>query len=299
VDNVHISVCICSYKRPQMLSHLLSCLQKQITENIFTYSAVVVDNDADQSARDAVTGWQDKSTIHIDYFCEPQQNIALARNKAVANAKGDFIAFIDDDEFPENTWLINMLKTQGRYKAAGVLGPVKPYFEVEPPKWIIRGRICERESFLTGTILKKATETRTGNVLLCKEVFKDREKPFNPEFGLTGGEDVDFFSRMMNKGFIFVWCDEASVYEVVSMDRFKKKYYVKKALLRGVVNSNKSSLLSMDTIKSAIALIIYTTALPFFLLFGQQHLFMKYLIKDCDHIGKILALLGFKIVTKR
>jgi len=282
-----------------MLSHLLSSLQQQITDNIFTYSAVVVDNDADQSARDVVTGWQDESTIPIDYFCEPQQNIALARNKAVENTKGDFIAFIDDDEFPENTWLVNLLKTQGKYKAAGVLGPVKPYFEVAPPKWIIKGKICERASFLTGTILKKPNETRTGNVLLRKELFKDREKPFNPEFGLTGGEDVDFFSRMMNEGLIFVWCDEAGVYEVVSMDRFEKKYYIKRALLRGVVNSNKSSLLSTDTVKSAIALITYTTALPLFILFGQQHLFMKYLIKDCDHIGKILGLLGFKIVTKR
>jgi len=281
-----------------MLSHLLSSLQQQITENQFSYSVVVVDNDANQSARDTVTDWQDKSAIQIEYFCEPQQNIALARNKAVKKARGNFISFIDDDEFPENTWLCNLLKAQREYKATGVLGPVKPYFEVAPPKWIIKGKICERSSYPTGTILRKPGETRTGNVLLSKEFLPDQKKPFNPEFGLTGGEDVDFFGRMMNEGLIFVWCDEAIVYEVVPPDRFTKKYYVKRALLRGVVNSNKTSLFSLDSVKSTIALVVYTTALPLLLLISQ-HLFMKYLIKDCDHIGKILGLFGFKIVTKR
>lgn len=281
-----------------MLSNLISKLQDQVTENQFTYSAVVVDNDSAQSAKDIVQIWQEKSTIQIDYHCEAEQNIALARNKAVANAKGNFIAFIDDDEFPENVWLINLLNTQNKHKAAGVLGPVKPYFEEKPPQWITKGRICERPTFPTGTLLRNQNETRTGNVLLSKVLFSDEEKPFNPEYGRTGGEDVDFFGRMLKKEFTFVWCNEASVYEVVPLDRFKRKYHIKRALLRGVVNSSKSSLLTMDTVKSTVALIVYTTALPFILLFGEHH-FMKYLIKDCDHLGKISGLLGFKIVAER
>jgi glycosyltransferase involved in cell wall biosynthesis len=281
-----------------MLSKLLSKLQDQVTEKQFTYSAVVVDNDVNQSAKDMVKNWQEKSAIQIDYHCELEQNIALARNKAVAKAKGNFIVFIDDDEFPENTWLINLLYTQNKYKSAGVLGPVKPYFEIEPPQWIIKSKICERPSFPTGTMLKNQKETRTGNVLLRKELFSDQENPFNREFGRTGGEDVDFFHRMMTKGFTFVWCNEACVYEIVPQERFKRSFYLKKALLRGKVNADKSSAFSMGTVKSAIAFISYTTALPFFLLFGQ-HLFMKYLIKDCDHIGKILGLCGIDTIKER
>ena len=40
-----------------------------------------------------------------------KQNIALARNKAIENAKGDFIAFIDDDEFPLDQWLLNHVQS--------------------------------------------------------------------------------------------------------------------------------------------------------------------------------------------
>ena len=39
-----------------MLFNLLSKLQDQVTENLFTYSVVVVDNDVNQSGKDIITG---------------------------------------------------------------------------------------------------------------------------------------------------------------------------------------------------------------------------------------------------
>src|SRR5437867_185465 len=102
----HIAVCVCTYKRPRFLSRLLADLRDQETRGLFTYSIVVTDNDRLQSASGVVREFAAASCIPIRYCVEPRQNIALARNKAVANAKGDFIAFIDDDEFPTQTWLL-------------------------------------------------------------------------------------------------------------------------------------------------------------------------------------------------
>jgi len=66
----------------------------------FTYSIVVADNDQLQSARPVVLEFRSASPIPVTYCAEPQQNIALTRNRAIANASGDYIAFVDDDEFP-------------------------------------------------------------------------------------------------------------------------------------------------------------------------------------------------------
>ena len=99
----HITVCICTFKRAAMLAHLLNELENQRTENLFTYSIVVIDNDADESAREAVDSFKRKSTIPVKYYVEPEQNIALARNRAVQNSNGNFLAFIDDDEFQRIT----------------------------------------------------------------------------------------------------------------------------------------------------------------------------------------------------
>ena len=281
-----------------MLSNLLSKLQDQVTDKLFTYSAVVIDNDIHQSGRNIITDWKKKSKIPIDYYCEPEQNIALARNKAVTNAKGNFIAFIDDDEFPDDTWLINLFRTQNQYQAAGVLGPVKPYFETEPPKWIIKGRICERPSFITGTIIEDPRITRTGNVLLDSSIFTNDKNLFDQKYGKTGGEDTDFFYRMLKQGFSFIWCNEACAYEIVPPERFERSYYIRRALMRGVVNSKKVTLFSTSSLKSLAAFLLYTISLPLFFFMGQ-HLFMKYLIKDCDHIGKLLGLCGIYLIKER
>ena len=294
----HISVCICTYKRPQLISNLLSKLQNQVTEDQFTYSVVVVDNDFNKSAKDTVNEWKQKSAIQIDYHCEPEQNIALARNKAVENSRGNFIAFIDDDEFPDNTWLINLFRTQNQYQVAGVLGAVRPYFEIEPPRWIIKGKICERPSFDTGTIIKDNNDARTGNVLLSRLIFCDEKNLFDTCYGKTGGEDSDFFSRVLKQGLVFVWCNEAPVYETVPPERFKRTYYLKRAMMRGIVVSKKTPFVSFGTVTSLVAFLSYTIALP--LLFLIRHdLFMKYLIRDCDHIGKLLGFCGIKAFNER
>jgi len=118
------------------LGKLLKGLEQQRTEELFTYSVVVTDNDPAQSAREFVKGFSSSSNLKLNYTFEPHPNIALARNKALANAEGDFIAFIDDDEYPESDWLLNLYKTCVERKGDGVLGPVQPYFENEPPAWV-------------------------------------------------------------------------------------------------------------------------------------------------------------------
>src|SRR5436309_8539340 len=96
----HISVCICTYKRASSLDRLLHKLETLMTDDLFTYSLVVVDNDHMASAHGVTTAFKARSRIGLIYLVEPEQNIALARNKAATNASGHYIAFIDDDELP-------------------------------------------------------------------------------------------------------------------------------------------------------------------------------------------------------
>src|SRR6185436_2437484 len=100
-DLPHISVCICTFRRLPFLRRLLAALAVQETGALFTYSVVVADNDPRQSAKPVVSDWSAAgSTMQVSYCLEPRQNIALTRNKALEHANGDFIAFIDDDEWP-------------------------------------------------------------------------------------------------------------------------------------------------------------------------------------------------------
>jgi succinoglycan biosynthesis protein ExoM len=54
----------------------------------------------------------------------------------------------------------------------------------------------------------------------------------------------------------------------------------------------------MSLIKSAVAIVLYTSCLPLFFVMGH-HVFMRYLIKIFDHLGKILAFLGIDLVKEK
>lgn len=296
VQAQHITVCICTYQRGALLRRLLTELDRQKTGGLFTYSAVVADNDESRSAEAVVREFSSASGMKVVYCSEPRQNIALARNKAVAHAAGDFVAFIDDDEFPAEDWLLNLFQTHATLGGQGVLGPVKPYFEVPPATWVTRGGFFDRPTHPTGYKLTW-TEARTGNVLFSRSILQGIDTPFRPEFG-TAGEDVDFFRRMMEKGFVFYWCNEAPVFEVVPQSRCKRGYLLRRAMLRGSNFPKHPRDRVKNAVKSLIAAPSYLLALPFLAMLGQ-HVFVKYLIKFVDHGGRLLAYVGLNPATRR
>ncbi len=291
-----ITICICTYKRPALLTRLLSKLEEQKTEDQFNYDIVIVDNDDQQSARETVNSFAKESKISIHYYVEPEQNIALARNKAIINATGDYVALIDDDEFPENQWLLNMFKAINNYQSDGILGPVLPHFEQEPPLWVLKGHFFDRPTHPSGYVLEWQN-TRTGNALLKKDIFKTSQKLFDPVFG-SGGEDRDFFKRMINEGYVFRWCNEAPVFETVPPSRWTRAVLLKRALLRGKMALNSAKSKHMSVLYSIVAIVIYSCCLPLFFILGQ-HIFMKYLIKTCDHLGKFFTFLGINVVKEK
>jgi glycosyltransferase involved in cell wall biosynthesis len=288
----HISVCVCTYKRPQFLQRLLSDLGTQETGGLFTYSIVVADNDQSRSAEPIVSRFAGTSQIPIKYCVEPQQSIAMTRNKAIESAAGDYVAFIDDDEFPIRTWLLILFQACFEHGADGVLGPVKRHFDENPPTWVIRGNFYERATYPTGLVIDWR-KGRTGNVLLKSHLFATDELPFRPEF--RQGEDQDFFQRMIEKGHRFVWCNEAVAYEVVPPIRWKRSFMLRRALLRGAMEPKTEGFGLRDIAKSAVAVPIYAVALPFAAVVGH-HKFMTLLVSLCDHLGKLLAVAGINLV---
>lgn len=295
-NRYHITVCICTYKRPDPLKQLLSKLQIQETDDLFEYSLVVVDNDRSASARQVVETFAQHSNIPISYYVEPEQNIALARNKAIENAKGEFLALIDDDELPISRWLVILFKALTHYDSDGILAPVLPLFEGEPPLWILKGHFFDRPTHPTGQVLDWKN-TRTGNALLRGGLFQKGNMWFNPAFG-SGGEDRDFFRRKIAEKHVFVWCNEAPVFEIVRPERWTRKVLMKRAFLRGKMALNPVGPMSSSILKSIAAIVAYSICLPLFFVLGH-HIFLQYLIKDCDHIGKVLAFLRIQLMEEK
>jgi succinoglycan biosynthesis protein ExoM len=291
-DRPHISVCICTYKRPELLKRALDAICAQETSDLFTFSIVVVDNDEMESGRAVATEISNNSDTQLVYCVESRQNIALARNKAIANVIGEFVAFLDDDEYPVSGWLLTLFRACQKYSVDGVLGPVKPYFAETAPRWVVKGDFYARPTYPTGFVIDWR-KGRTGNVLLKHDLFAGLDEPFREQFRV--GEDQDFFRRMIDQGRTFIWCNEAVAYEFVPPIRCKPTFMWRRALLRGASSLLHPTFSVRDVAKSVVAIPLYSAVLPLSLILGRGS-FMTYSIKLFDHVGRLLALCGIRPV---
>ncbi len=297
----HISVCVCTYKRPKLLAKLLDEIQNQKTLDLFTYSVVVVDNDKQQTVKNIVESIQKNSNIEIAYYVETRRGISHARNKTIEKAKGNFIAFIDDDEFPEEDWLLNLFNTCIEFDADGVIGNVLPYFEESPPDWLRKGKFGFKHSGKTGTCLATGS---TSNAFIKKSVTEFEKPSFDPDFGLSGGEDSVFFQRLIKNGYVFVACAEAIVHEFVPSQRMSKTYLLKRYLLEGAntirifrITESFASKMKL-LLKSVVAIVAYSISLPVLFLLAK-HLFMKYLLKISYWGGVLLESIHISPIPNR
>lgn len=296
-----LSVCIATYRRPALLASLLDDLRAQHRP---PQQIVVVDNDPDASARGVVDGkrnpgWQ----VEIVYAVQPVKNISLTRNCALAHANGQWIAFIDDDERAPPDWLATLESCAVRFGAEAVLAPVTPVLPPHAPGWIRRGAFYNGPRMPTGTVVPRNV-LRIGNALLSARCLAPLSPPFDPAFGLTGGEDGDMLMRLAQSGTRIIWCDEAVVREPVPDSRLSASWLLRRALRggqdyarhfrNGRLDDGKPSAWRLarfhlrNTLQMTAAALLAVLALP-----GGRHRSMHWLMRAYANFGKLSTLWGW------
>lgn len=227
---LRVAVCIATFRRPHMLRELLEGISKLRFLKLPAPDLVVivVDNDPARSAEyicsAASLPWRMK------YTPEPRRGIAQARNRSIREAEdADFIAFIDDDEYPSTVWLDELLWTQAKFAADVVSGPILPDFDDDVPDWVRAGKFFDRGIQDSG----RATDAcSTGNALVRRALF-DQLSLFDERFALTGGEDTQFFLRVRQSGFTIVSSRHAFVHEPIPRSRGNLRWLLRRAYQSG------------------------------------------------------------------
>ena len=130
------TVAIPTYNGANRLPLVLEKLRSQInTENI-SWEVIIVDNNSSDNTSKIVQDYQSRFSefVSIRYLFEPQQGAAFARLKAIKEAKGTYIGFLDDDVLPDKNWIYAAYSfCQAHPQAGAVGGQIHGDFEVEPP----------------------------------------------------------------------------------------------------------------------------------------------------------------------
>jgi succinoglycan biosynthesis protein ExoM len=229
---VAVSIIIPTQRRPGPLALAAGSALAQAGVALTNVELVVVDNDAVPSAKAAVEVLAKQAPFPVVYVHEPRAGVAYARNAAMRAAKGQLIAFLDDDEEAPTTWLADLLAVRERYQADVVFGPV----HARAPDTVGVHRAYLERFF---SRLDPAAEGPIdhyygcGNSLLRRAALTDPDQPFNLKRNHIGGEDDLLFGEMKAAGARFVWAPKAWVHEDPAPGRLSLRYTLARAFAYG------------------------------------------------------------------
>lgn len=289
-----VNICIATYNRPDLLSILIHSIEQQILSQTLKINLTVVDNDINRTAEYTVLSVKKNFFQTVNYCVEPIQNISLARNRALAAATADYIVFVDDDEYVAEDWLENLIQTAESENADVVFGPVIAVYPPNTPDWIVSGGFFERLRHPTGTPMSIGA---SGNTLIKSSSLSLLDSHFDADYGLTGGEDGEFFSRLNKKGALMVWCDTALAYEEVPYQRMRIRWLMSRNF-RGGQNYWRISVSKQPIMQKIIwfcsrlaALFMSLLLTPFCFLAGKSN-GLKMLRHSANYAGQLSGLLG-------
>jgi glycosyltransferase involved in cell wall biosynthesis len=245
-EPVTLTVAIPTYHRPEPLRRCLAAVLVQADEalehaKVAAAEVLVIDNSADGSARASIADLLEARRDRLRYLHEPVPGIAAARNRALVEATGRLVAFVDDDEVPRPAWLEPLVETWQATGASAVMGRVHAVFERDADAWIEAGHVYGRDRMPTGTVIPVAA---AGNLLLDLDAVRSYGVGFDPRFGLTGGEDTFFSRQLVAAGGTIVWCDESVADDFVPSHRFDRRWMMRRFRSHGNIDVHADVLMA-------------------------------------------------------
>lgn len=227
-----ISLIIPTQRRLEPLERAMRSALAQEGVDPAELELVVADNDAVPSARGLVEALAAQAQFPVVYVHEPEAGVANARNAAMAQAQGELIAFLDDDEEAPSCWLAALIAAQAQFDADVVFGPVR----ARAPAHVTAHR-AYLERFFSRLDSAPAGPIDhyygCGASLVRRSALPDPQRPFSPSRNQTGGEDDLLFGALQRRGARFAWAPDGWVWEDPAPERLSLRYAVRRAFAYG------------------------------------------------------------------
>jgi glycosyltransferase involved in cell wall biosynthesis len=130
------SVIICTYNRADMLATTLeSVFAQEYPRDCF--EIIVVDNNSPDDTAGVVRDAAARSPVPLSYHIEPRNGLSHARNLGIAQARHEYVAFLDDDATACTGWLAAFNDVINQHHALVVGGRVEHVYDAgfAPPDW--------------------------------------------------------------------------------------------------------------------------------------------------------------------
>jgi glucosyl-dolichyl phosphate glucuronosyltransferase len=230
-----VTVILCTYNRCQSLAKALKSVVLSTLPKSVPWEILVVDNNSRDQTRDVVEDFCRRYPGYFRYLFEPRQGKSYALNAGIREARGDVLAFMDDDVTVEPTWLENLTEPLLHGEWVGSGGRILPERRFSPPRWLpmegsysMRGMLA---LFDLGDEARELDRAPFGTSMAFRKTMFEKHGCFRTDMGPCPGseirnEDTEFGRRLMAAGEHLRYEPSAIVYHEVPENRLTRQYFL-------------------------------------------------------------------------
>jgi glycosyltransferase involved in cell wall biosynthesis len=234
--SILISVVICTFNRAQLLGQSLKSTCDQTLEKS-KYEVIVIDNGSGDTSRSVVEDLTARYP-NVRYYFEPSVGLSYARNRGWKEARGRYVAYIDDDCKAPDGWLTTAENVIEEFGPEIFGGPYYPFYDSPKPVWF-KDEYGASSFGDEAKFLESNRYLRGGNLFIRRDVL-ERSEGFNTELGMSGervsyGEETDFINKARKENTeISVYYDpKLIVYHLVQSKKMRLPWLLKQRFLQG------------------------------------------------------------------
>ena len=227
-----VTVAICTWNRAKLLDRTLTQMHQLRIPADVEWELLIVNNNCTDETDPIIA--RHENALPIRRLFEPNPGLSNARNCAVDKAQGELILWTDDDVLVEPRWMASYIEASQRWPNAGFFGgPIEPWFEIEPPAWVV------------SNLKKLAGMLAIRDFGPVKRAFARKEAPFGANMGfrtkvlkqhsfdvrlgrvghsLVGWEELDLLNRLKSLGHFGIWVGTARVKHYIPVNRLTLDY---------------------------------------------------------------------------
>ncbi|MBT6235117.1 MAG: glycosyltransferase family 2 protein [Bacteroidetes bacterium] len=223
-----LTIAICTYNREELLTHCLDSLIPQLTADA---ELLVIDNGT-KKVKTLIESYPEAR-----YVSEDNTGLSFARNKAIAEAQGKWVMYLDDDAKSHKNLVAKALQhCKSNHLVFG--GVYYPWYHYGQPKWHKVQYGSNSHNFEQAGILPKNEYLSGGIMCIHKDIF-EQVGPFNTALGMTGtsigyGEESELQDRMIKSNIARVYDDQLIIYHVVAAYKLNVQWFMNASKSRGV-----------------------------------------------------------------